>query len=201
MLDTITARKRYSMRELYAVTYHAVRTAPFMRTARKQGLTKPFVERIMLAVTGVNGCALCAYAHVRIALEAGLDDAEISRMIAGELAGIPANEAAGVAFAQHYADTRGNPSPEAWHRIVSTYGLPLANGILGATRAIMWGNVSGIPASSFLRRLRGNAERGSSLGYELSMLLATALFLPLAGVHAAASALRGIPLIPFGNEG
>jgi AhpD family alkylhydroperoxidase len=195
MLDTITARKRYSVRELYTVTYHAVRTAPFMRKARNRGLTKPFIERIMLAVTGVNGCALCAYAHVKIALEAGLDDAEISRMIAGELVDVPANEATAVAFAQHYADTKGNPSPEAWQRIVSTYGLPLANGILGATRAIMWGNVSGIPASSFLRRLRGTAEPGSSLRYELSMLLATAVFIPLALLHAIASTLRGVPVM------
>lgn len=201
MPDTFIARKRYSIREFYAVTYHAVRTAPFMRTARTQGLDKPFIERIMLAVTGVNGCDLCAWAHVRVALEAGIDDEEIGRMLAGELSGIPADQAAAILFARHYADTKGHPSPEAWQRIVTSYGLPLANGILGATRAIMWGNVSGIPAGSFLQRLRGQADRDSSIGYELSMMLATALFMPVAIVHAIASTLRGVPLASFGREG
>lgn len=201
MLDSVTARKHYSVRERYDVTYDAVRTAPFMRRARKLGLTQPFVERIMLAVTAVNGCALCAWAHVRIALEAGLANEEINRMIAGELSGIPDHEAPAIAFAQHYADSKGHPSPEAWQRIVTTYGTAMANGILGATRAIMWGNVAGIPASAFLRRLRGKMEPGSSLRYELSMMLATALMLPVAMTHAAVSAVRHAPLTRFRTRG
>lgn len=197
MLNTITAKKRYSIRELYEVTYDAIRSAPLMRKASTQGLDKPFIERIMLAVTGVNGCALCAWGHVKIALEAGLGNDEIAQMMHGDLSGTPENELAAVAFAQHYADTKGHPSEASWRRVVTTYGEPLANGILGATRAIMWGNVAGIPASSFLRRLRGKTQPGSSLGYELSMMLATALFMPIAILHAAASALRGTPLAHF----
>lgn len=199
MPHSITARKRYSIRELYDVTYDAIRTAPRMRTGRRHGLTKPFMERIMLAVTAVNGCALCAWAHVKIALESGLDEAEINRLIDGEMSGVPTSEATAVAFAQHYADTRGHPSPEAWQRVVASYGDPLAKGILGAIRAIMWGNVAGIPASAFLRRLRGKPEPGSSLGYELSMLLGTALVMPAALVRAVISTVRREPLVAFGT--
>jgi AhpD family alkylhydroperoxidase len=201
MLDIVTARKHYTVRELYDVTYDAIRTAPVMRKARPLGLTRPLVERIMLAVTAVNGCALCAFAHVRIALEAGLEGDEITRMLGGEMADVPSDQAPAVAFAQHYADTKGHPSTKAWQRIVAIYGIAMANGILGATRAIMWGNVAGIPASAFLHRLRGKIEPGSSLRYELSMMLATALVMPIAMIHAAASAMRGVPLAAFADEG
>jgi len=39
---------------------------------RGESLDKKFRERMMLAVTEVNGCRYCRYAHTRIALFCGL---------------------------------------------------------------------------------------------------------------------------------
>jgi AhpD family alkylhydroperoxidase len=38
----------------------------------------------MLAVTEVNGCEMCSYAHTKMALEAGLSNDEIQQMLAGD---------------------------------------------------------------------------------------------------------------------
>lgn len=39
---------------------------------RAKRIGKDFVERIMMAVTEVNGCRYCSYFHTRVALKAGI---------------------------------------------------------------------------------------------------------------------------------
>jgi len=82
-----------------------------MAQARKNKvMSSEFIERIMLAVTEVNGCEVCSYAHTKIALEQGMSEEEIGKLLSGDTEDIPAEEAPAIFFAQHYADTRGNPS-------------------------------------------------------------------------------------------
>ncbi len=83
----------------------------------------------MLAVTEVNGCALCSYYHTRVSLENGMSAEEIKRMLGGEFADAPEAELSAILFAQHYADTRGKPSKEAWARILDVYGETGAYGV------------------------------------------------------------------------
>jgi AhpD family alkylhydroperoxidase len=149
------------------------------------------MERIMLAVTEVNGCDLCAWAHTRLALEQGLDLTEIEGILAGCQAAIPADETAAILFAQHYADTRGRPSEAAWQRLVETYGDTKARGILGAVRVIMTGNVYGMAWSAFLRRLSGRPAGQGTLLRELATIGALVVFLPVALVDALIAALSG----------
>lgn len=85
-----------------------------------------------------------------------------------------------IMFAQHYADSRGNPSKESWERIIETYGLSKAKGILGAIRMIMMGNVYGIPWGFFLSRIKGKPDQKSSLFYELGFMIVSIFFLILA---------------------
>lgn len=113
-----------------------------------------FIERIMLAVTEVNNCAICSYAHTKRALESGMSNEEIQKILSEVIVDIPADEVAAVIFAQHYADTRGNPTRESWQHIVETYGISRARGILGSVRTIMIGNTYGIPWSSFFNRFK-----------------------------------------------
>lgn len=167
-----------------------------MHRAKKNGdLSPEFQERIMLAVTEVNGCAICSYAHARMALEAGMSDAEIQNMLAGETADIPAEELPAVLFAQHYADSRGNPSRESWDRVVDVYGLSGARGILGAARAMMIGNAYGIPWSSFFNRFRGKPDKRSSLLYEIGVMTIGSICMLVAIVHALTAQLFHVPLI------
>jgi AhpD family alkylhydroperoxidase len=155
------------------------------------------MERLMLAVTQVNGCALCAWGHTKAALESGMSGEEVRALLGGDLERVPPDEMAAVLFAQHYADTRCRPSPQAWQRIVDLYGAPLAAGILGAVRMIMIGNVYGIAGGAFLGRLRGRPDPHSGLVYELAMIAGAVVVLPVAFFHAGLAALAGKPLIAF----
>ena len=52
-------RKLYTIPELYRIVYHGIRTMRYMRRAKQKGeLNMELQERIMLAVTEVNGCAI-----------------------------------------------------------------------------------------------------------------------------------------------
>ena len=56
----------------------AIRAMPKLKKEAAAGvLDQAFKERIMLAVTEVNGCAMCSYAHTQMALEAGLSSEDV----------------------------------------------------------------------------------------------------------------------------
>lgn len=197
---TMVARKHYSVREIYTITYQAARTARFMARTRL-GRDRQFTERIMLTVTEVNGCELCSYAHARFALEAGLSDAEVRALLGGSSDGVPDHQLPALAFAQHYADARGHPDPLAWQDVVDTYGEQEALGALAAVRLMMWGNAAGIPLSSLRSRLKGAPDPGSTLHYEVATILGSAVVLPLAFVHALISMLCGVPVFSGSGKG
>lgn len=153
----------------------------------------------MLAVTEVNGCLFCSYAHTKMALEAGMSNEEIQNMLAGVSDDVPEEQMSAVLFSQHYAETRGNPSNKSWERLVEVYGLPEAKGILGAIRIMMFGNSAGVAWGSFVSRFRKKEEvdERSGLLYEISMMLATFIYLPLALIHALLAKLFRISIIRF----
>jgi len=188
-------RKLYSIREAYWIYYKGLRTMKCVSRAKKKGeLSSQFIERIMLAVTEVNGCDLCSYAHTRMALEAGMSSEEIQNILAGSIDDIPDDEAIAILFAQHYADTRGNPTRESWERIVKTYGIVKSKYILGAICNIMMGNAFGIPLSAIVNRFKGNPDKRSSLIYEVSMILSNIVILPICIIHATISNLHMVPI-------
>ena len=189
-------RKLYSVNESYEIFYKGIRTLKYMFRAKKKGkLSNKFTERIMLAVTEVNQCAICSYAHTKRALESGMSNEEIQKILAGIKDDIPDEEVAAVMFAQHYADTRGHPTEKSWQRIIKIYGTSRAMGILGTIRTIMIGNTYGIPWSSFINRLRGRPDSRSSLVYELKMMITMVVFAPVSLVHALISDLSRKPII------
>ena len=189
-------RKLYSVKESYWIFYNGIRTLKYMFRAKRKGeLDDKFMERIMLAVTEVNQCAICSYAHTKRALESGMSNEEIQRILSGIKDDIPDDELVAVMFAQHYADTRGHPTEKSWQRIVKIYGKKQAISILGAVRTIMIGNTYGIPWSSFINRFKGGPDSRSSLSYELEMMITMIVFAPVALVHALISGLSGKPVI------
>lgn len=197
----IVAKKHYTFLDSYRILVQGLLTMRFLSRARSQGeLSKELIERIMLAVTEVNGCAACSYAHTKVALESGMSSREVQAMLAGVIEQVPANEVAAIMFAQHYADTGGYPSREAWERIVAGYGETAATGILGAIRAIMIGNVYGIPFSALLSRIKGNPDPGSSLLSEIGLPLASIPALPVALLHALVAGLARVPVISFPED-
>jgi AhpD family alkylhydroperoxidase len=191
-------RKLYSLGEIYKIIFEGVRTAHHLSHSKKKNeLDQEFIERIMLAVTEVNGCPLCSYAHTKMALEAGMTNEEIKNMLSGIMNEVPSEQMQAIMFAQHYAESRGNPSRESWEHIVESYGLSKSKAVLGAIRIIMMGNALGIPWSGFLSRIKGNHDDRTSLGYELSGMVIGSLMVPIATVHGLLSLVIDRSVLDF----
>ena len=191
-------KKIYSLKEGYVALYKGLRTVRFLSKAKKNKLlSSHFIERIMLAVTEVNGCEVCSYAHTKIALEQGMSNEEIEKLLYGTADNIPTEEMQAIMFAQHYADMKGNPTEESWKRIVQSYGQEKAMGILAAIRMIMIGNVYGIPLSGLRTRLKGKPSGKTNLLYELLMILSFPVIFPLALLHGLISSIFSAPFIDF----
>ncbi len=101
------------------------------RAHRSERVSKAFSERIMLAVTEVNGCRYCSYYHTSVALKAGLQEGEVQDILSGDLSSAPAEETVALLFAQHYAETEGHPEEEACQRLLETYGPETDDRYLG----------------------------------------------------------------------
>jgi AhpD family alkylhydroperoxidase len=160
---------------------------------KKSQLVSPlFVERLQLAVTEVNGCPACSYQHTKMALRQNMSNEEISSFLSGGVDFIKPEEAKAIIFAQHFADSRGYPKTYAYEAVVKEYGDTAAQVILSAVQIMISGNMYGIPFSAFQSRLKGKPYKDSSLFYELGMLIAGILCLPIAIVHGFLRGLVGL---------
>ncbi len=142
-------------------------------------VSRPFVERIMLAVTQVNGCRYCSYAHTRMALKAGVTEDELRRLLAGQLAQSPATEIVALAFAQHYAEQAGQYDQLAWQRLEDAYGSDAARDILVYIRLISLANLYGNTFDAVLSRIMGRSVAGSHWLDELAVMILGATGVPL----------------------
>lgn len=153
----------------------------------------------MLAVTEVNGCAACSWAHTRMALSQGMSAEEISSFLSGGEQYIKPAEAKGILFAQHFADARGLPQQDAYQAVEKEYGPAKAKLILAAAQVMLVGNMYGIPLSAFYSRLRGRPYNDSTLIYELYLLIAGIVIIPFAVLHSLGRWLLGLPNVRFGK--
>jgi AhpD family alkylhydroperoxidase len=149
-----------------------------LRTASRNGVDRQFGERIMLAVTEVNGCRYCSYFHSRQALEAGVSQEEIKDLMSGEIAAAPEQEQVALLFAQHYAETAGRPDQPALQRLRERYGEKKADGIVAYIRMIMIGNVYGNAFDAFRHRLMLKPVSEGSIGEELGVLVGGSVLIP-----------------------
>lgn len=192
-------KKRFTFSEAYVVAVKAARSMPDFFKSKDQ-LGGPVTERIMLAVTEVNGCPACAYEHTEMALRAGMSSEAIRQMLSGEHEGVPDSELPALMFAQHYADSRGNPDPAAWAAIEKEYGPDLARGILEAARMMMWGNAIGLAYSGLQAKIAGERMEGSSTPRDVAMMAFGVLNRPVALVQAALSSMIRRPLLGSAEE-
>ena len=195
-------KKLYSLPEIYGIAVKAFRSAGDLRRLKKAGLlTDAMQERVMLAVTSVNRCAMCSYAHAGMALKAGLCDREIQGHVTGEFPDVPEEDGKAVLFGQYYAECRGRPEADVWQELVGVYGAETAMGILASARVIMMGNAIGIIIGSLSGRLRGNGgDSRSSLPYEVSVLLILPPAMVLAALHSLVCGLFRIPKLRFARK-
>jgi len=182
-------KRRFSFWEMYRSFACIPRAIPDLIRNRKSKLVDPdLVKRIELAVTEVSGCAACSYEHAKMALRQGMSGAEISSLLSGADGFIKPEDAKAIAFAQHFAESKGHAKEYAFEAVVKEYGEEEARVMLSAAQVMIAGNMYGIPYSAFRSRLKGKPFKDSSLFYELGMLIGGVLALPFALLHGI---LRG----------
>ena len=163
-------------------------------------LSEQFVERLQLAVTEVNGCAACSYAHTRMALDMGMTKSEINSFLIGDTTYVSDEEAIAIMFAQHYADSRSFLDRVAYQKVLEEYGQDTTRVILAAIQIIYFGNAYGISMSALSARLRGKAYKDSSLLYEVGMIISGLLVLPFALLHGVIKLLLKQSPIKFNDD-
>jgi len=173
-------RRVYGYREFADALTEVLRDGVLRRAGQ---LDSAFRERLMLAVTEVNGCRYCSYLHSRVALGTGMDDAEVRALLAGELQSSPPEQLAGLMFAQHWAETRGRPSNDAVQRLLSEYGKETAGNIVAAVQSIMIGNLYGNTFDAFLWRLRARKVPERSLAELVAVLVGGVWIVPWAALR------------------
>lgn len=195
MIQTDRYRRRYTAGEMYRILLAVIPSIGILKRNREDAAVgEQFIERLMLTVTEVNGCALCSYAHAKMALESGFGKEEVESFLSGSDAFVRGEEATAILFAQSYADSGGVLDERHYARVVQEYGKKKSEVILAAIRVMMGGNVIGLPYSALLSRIkRGVRYTNSSLLYEVAMILAPLALVPLALLHHLG---RRIGLLP-----
>jgi AhpD family alkylhydroperoxidase len=125
-----------------------------IRKTMKSGIISPeFRERLMLAVTAVNGCKYCSYYHSKQALKTGLTQEEIDLLLAGSIANCPEDEEIALIYAQYWAEANARPDADAVSKLIEVYGDEKAEAIDIVLHMIRLGNLSGNTWDYFLYRI------------------------------------------------
>ena len=112
-----------------------------------------FRQRLMMAVTEVNGCRYCSYYHSKLALKAGISQKELDSLLSGELNDCPEDQILALVYAQHWTENKGQPDQEMIDEVRKEYGAEEFAAINLAVRMINFGNLSGNSFDYFLYKL------------------------------------------------
>ena len=178
-MQTTFKKRIYSTAIFRSLLEEAVTHFADVRQAEKhQHISKGFSERIMLAVTEVNGCKYCSYVHTKNALEEGMSEDDVRMMLSGDLSEAPAEENTALLFAQHYAESIGKPEEAASQTLLETYGEESTRDILAIIRTIMVANLHGTALEALGDRIKGKPAEGTTFGQEVSIVLGIFFFIP-----------------------
>jgi AhpD family alkylhydroperoxidase len=127
-----------------------------LRSDAERGLVdQDLRKRLMLAVTSVNRCRWCSWAHARGALKQGIPEGQVDELLCGTVDDCPEEELAALLYAIHWAETDGHPDAEARHAVVERYGAERTDAIDRALATIRAGNLLGNSFDYVFFRLSG----------------------------------------------
>ncbi|MDA3853021.1 MAG: carboxymuconolactone decarboxylase family protein [Bacteroidales bacterium] len=142
----------------------------FIALLKTPTISKTFNERINLAITQVNGCKLCSYAHTKLALRSGIKQDEIQYLLTGGLDQAPKEEVEALLFAQHYAESKGLPDAAIVTKLNATYSKKEVSDIMSIIYFMTLTNLQGNTIEALTLRLNGRAVASSTLGREIAVI-------------------------------
>lgn len=170
----------FKIKEQLQNIYRGAKGFVLLRYQKKTRLmNKKLKERIMLAITEVNGCAMCSFVHTKVALSSGMTTEEIREILGGDSSSIPTEEAVAVLFGQDFAYSKENPGEESISRLVEEYGYDKAELIVAACHMITMTNGMGIGMDNLFNRIRFRRDKNSNIFSEIFNPLLTMLLFPL----------------------
>lgn len=110
---------------------------------RGEAINAPFRERLMMAVTEVNGCRYCAYFHSQQALAAGVGSEELAEIAEISFEKSPEEQRPALLYAQHWAESNAHPDPDAWECMRYSYSPEELEMIKLSLHTIRMGNLMG----------------------------------------------------------
>lgn len=172
-------KRKFSIFEYIPIVFKASYSFIMMRLLkRKKLIDKKFKERIMLAITEVNGCSLCSYMHTKLALKTGMTIEEIKQILAGELSDVPDEQVLAVLFAKDFAFNKEKIDKEFFNKLVSEYGYVKTNLIVYISNFITMTNAMGISLDLLKSTLTFKHVKGSNILNEILIPLLTLVLFP-----------------------
>jgi AhpD family alkylhydroperoxidase len=137
-------RTYQSLKQVFQDMGYMTKHRTQIRAAMSNGLVdEAFRERLMMAVTSVNGCRYCSYFHAKEALKAGVTPEEIAAMTECEFGTCPVAEQPALLYAQHWAENNAEPELKTRNRVLDIYGEEKLSTIELVLRMIRMGNLMG----------------------------------------------------------
>ena len=100
-----------------------------------------------------------------------MTEEEIEFLLSGGFDNAPKEQLEALLFAQHYAETKGNPVPETEQKLFEIYGEEKTKDIMSNILIIMLSNLHGNTMEAFKLRLKGKGVEGSSFWQELAVII------------------------------
>ncbi len=129
------------------------RTDKMKTLMRGEVIDATFRERLMMAVTEVNGCRYCAYYHSQQALAAGVGSDELAQIAEMSFESSPEKQRPALLYAQHWAESNAHPDPDAWTCMRGSYSPEELEMIELSLYVIRMGNLMGNLADYLLFKL------------------------------------------------
>jgi len=146
-------------------------------------------EKVIVSVAQANACRMCEHAHTRMALEAGVTDAELAALETMDAQSLDRRTWLALAYARERAEADFAPvaDPDALHALERELGAQTVRDVEDVARAMTVANRVANTLNALSDRRRGHPIPGSRLPDELVINF---LFLPGAWLGTLIAAFR-----------
>jgi len=146
----------------------------------RPSLPRALREQVMLGVNSVNGCRYCSWAHTGLALAHGVNLNELAYLLdTGTFGKMDERDTTAILFAQNFADTVRNPTPESRAALAKRFTAYERRELMAYIHAVYLGSLCGNSADAWLARFAGRkVDDGHPVPEAVAAILAApALFI------------------------